>query len=100
MGAPVSSRNVVLLSGPPGPRATRTASEPSSEAIVAPVRLISGQNPDTENRRDSAARPPVSSVPVSMQEMALKWNSGSGLHTTSSGVRAQDEMIWRAMDRW
>ena len=68
--------------------------------MVAALTTISGQKPETEKRRESEARPPVIIVPVSMHEMALKWKSGSGLHTTSSGVRPQEEMICLAMDRW
>ena len=40
-------------------RATRMASEPSIDAMVAPVLLTSGQKPETEKRRESAARPPL-----------------------------------------
>jgi hypothetical protein len=35
-----------------------------------------------------------------MHEIALKWKSGNGLHTTSSAVLPHDEMICRAIVRW
>ena len=65
----------------------RIAGDPSMLTIVAPVRLISGQKLLTEKRRSIAARPPTSSVPTTHTEIALKWNSGSGVSTTSSGPR-------------
>ena len=64
--------------------------------IVAPVRLISGQKLLTEKRRSIAARPPTSSVPTTHTEIALKWNSGSGVSMTSSGRRCQARAIWSA----
>ena len=67
---------------------------------VAPVRLISGQNLDTENRRSIAARPPYTSGPSTAVTMALKWNSGSGVHTTSAAVRRQQMPIWRDSTSW
>ncbi len=61
--------------------------------IVAPVRLISGQKLLTENRRSIAAPPPVTNEPTTHTEIALKWNSGSGVSTTSSGRRCQARAI-------
>jgi hypothetical protein len=69
------------------------ASEPSIDAIVAPVRRTSGQNRDTENRRAITDLPPTMSVPTTHTEMALKWKSGSGVMTTSSGRRCQARAI-------
>ncbi len=66
-----SLHGILVGGGLSSARATRIASDPSSDAIVAPVRLISGQKPDTENRRASAARPPLMRVPASTMEMAL-----------------------------
>jgi len=40
--------------------------------IVAPMRLISGQKLLTEKRRTIDARPPVSNVPTTQTEIALK----------------------------
>ena len=74
----------------------RIASEPSIDTIVAPVRFTSGQKLLTENRRTIAALPPASSVPTTHTEIALKWNSGSGVSTTSSGRRCQARAIWSA----
>ena len=65
----------------------RIASEPSIDTIVAPVRLISGQKLLTENFRSITALPPASNVPTTAIEIALKWNSGSGVSTMSVGAR-------------
>ena len=64
--------------------------------IVAPVRLISGQKLLTEKRRSIAALPPTSNVPTTQTDIALKWNSGSGVSTTSSARRCQARAIWSA----
>ena len=61
--------------------------------MVAPVRLTSGQNFDTEKRRAIPALPPTISVPTTHTEIALKWKSGSGVSTTSSGRRCQARAI-------
>ena len=76
--------------------ATRIASEPSIESIVASVRFTSCQKRLTENFRTIAALPPVISVPTTQTEIALKWNSGSGVSTTSSGRRCQARAICSA----
>ena len=47
-----------------------------------------------------AARPPNTSGPSTAVTMALKWNSGSGVHTTSSAVRSQQMPIWRVRASW
>ena len=47
-----------------------------------------------------AARPPQTSGPTTAVTMALKWNSGSGVHTTSSAVRSQQMPIWLASAPW
>ena len=44
---------------------------PSVLACVAPTRLISGQNRETENFGKIAARPPTSSVLTNMMVIAL-----------------------------
>ncbi len=64
--------------------------------IVAPVRLTSGQKLLTEKRRSIAALPPVSNEPTTHTEIALKWKSGSGVSTTSSGLRCHARAIWSA----
>jgi hypothetical protein len=72
----------------------RVVSVPSRDATVASVRAISSQNPDTENRRAMAARPPSCNVPTTAVARALRWNNGSGVHTTSSGRRRHARAIW------
>src|SRR5205823_8940422 len=65
-GAAPSNRSDRLASGSPERGisdrsvswASRYAMVPNVDVIVAPVRFISGQNRDTENRRSIAARPP------------------------------------------
>ena len=74
----------------------RMANDPSIDTMVAPVRLISGQKLLTEKRRSIAALPPVSNVPTTQIEIALKWNSGSGVRMMSSGRRCQARAIWSA----
>ena len=74
----------------------RIAGDPSMLTIVAPMRLISGQKLLTEKRRTIDARPPVSNVPTTQTEIALKWNNGSGVITTSSARRCQARAIWSA----
>ena len=69
-------------------------------AMVAPVRFSSGQKPDTEKRRSMAALPPVTSDPTTAVARALKWNSGSGFHRTSSAVRRQQTPTWVASAWW
>lgn len=46
---------------------------PSVEVMVAPVRLISGQNLETENLPPMAPRLPKTGVPTTAVAMALKW---------------------------
>ena len=48
------------------------------------MRCTSDQKRLTENLRTIAALPPVISVPTTHTEIALKWNSGSGVSTMSS----------------
>ena len=61
--------------------------------IVALGRCTSGQKLLTENRRTIAALPPVTREPTTHTEIALKWNSGSGVSTTSSGRRCHARAI-------
>ncbi len=84
------------VSGPSVAFATRIASDPSIDSIVAFVRCTSDQNRLTENLRTIAALPPVSSVPTTQTEIALKWNSGNGVSTMSSGRRCHARAIWSA----
>src|SRR4029453_4120094 len=62
---------------------------PRVEVTVAPVRFISGQNSDTENRRWIAARPPYTSGPSTAVTMAFKWKSARGGHGLGVAVVAQ-----------
>ncbi len=64
--------------------------------MVAPVRCTSGQKLLTENRRPIAALPPVSNEPTTHTVIALKWNSGSGEMTMSSGFSVHARAIWSA----
>ncbi len=71
----------------------RIASDPSIDTMVAPVRCTSGQKRDTEKRRTIDALPPMISDPTTHTEIALKWNSGSGVSTMSSGLRSHARAI-------
>ena len=66
------------------------------ESIVASVRFTSLQKRLTENLRTIAALPPLSSDPTTHTEIALKWKSGNGVSTTSSGRRCQARAICSA----
>ncbi len=97
IGAAAQSRSRwPAWSGWSGASAMSVASEPSSDTIVAPVRRTSGQKRDTEKRRAMLALPPLNRLPTTQIEMALKWNSGSGVRTTSSARRCHARAIWSA----
>ena len=80
--------------------ASRYAIVPSVDVMVAPVRFISGQKLDTENFRSIAPRPPKIRGPITAVTSALKWNNGSGVHTTSSAPRSQHNPICRDSTSW
>jgi hypothetical protein len=69
-----------------GASAISEAIDPSRATAVAPERSMSGQKAETENRGVMAARHWAISAPSTETPMAFRWNSGKGVHSTSSAA--------------
>jgi len=98
LGANLLEKHFTLDRTSPGPDHPFAIEPGELKELVAPVRRTSGQNRDTENLRVIAAAPPTISGPTTQTEMALKWNSGSGVSTTSSARRCHARAICSARE--